>query len=44
MKKKVVIAPVDACGAHSGLFGPGRDLMGVKIVQVEPIDQRLLNR
>src|SRR5947207_2069247 len=43
LHEAVVVAPLDAGGAHSRLLGASRDLMRMKIVQPELIDQRLLD-
>ena len=39
----IVGAPIDAACAHGGLLGPGGDLVRVQIMQVEPVDHRLLH-
>ncbi len=43
LHEAIVIAPGDSGGPHRGLFGPRRDLMGVQVMQVQLIDQRLLD-
>src|SRR5436190_22222824 len=43
LHEAVVVAPADAGGAHRRLLGPRGDLVGMQIVQIELIDQRLLH-
>jgi len=43
LHEAVVIAPPDAGRTHRSLLGTGGDLMGMQIVQVELLDQRLLH-
>ena len=43
LHEPVVVAPVDAGGEHSRMLGAGGDLMSVKVMQPELIDQRLFH-
>jgi hypothetical protein len=34
---------MDAARAHGGLFCPGRDLVGLEVVEIEPVDHGFLD-
>ena len=43
LHESVIGAPRDPCGTYGSLLGAGRDLVSVKVVQAEPVNQRLLD-
>ena len=43
LHEAVIVVPADARGPHRRLLGAGGDLVGMQIMQVELVDQRLLH-